>query len=183
MKTVMAITGMPGSGKSRLSEMLQKKGLRRVGMGDAVRNEMRSKGLEITNVSLREYALSIRRKFGDDYVIGLVNKDIKEAFRSEDMVILDGVRNVSEIAVLRREDYHTAIIALVAGRKLRYERIVRRGLASDFKTWKEFEWREAQELKFGVADVIASADYYIVNESTPKKLREDAYRILRRLSR
>jgi dephospho-CoA kinase len=181
MKTVIAITGMPGSGKSKLGEILQKNGIKRVGMGDAVRKEMRSKGMEITNVSLRKYALHIRKKFGNSYVLSLVNKDVKDILKTEDMVLLDGARNLSEINVLRRESYRTVIIALVADRMTRYIRIVNRGLSSDLKTFREFDWREAQELKFGVAEVIASADYYILNNSTVRRLKKDALKIIRDL--
>ncbi len=182
MKTVIAITGMPGSGKSKIGEILQKKGMKYVSMGDAVRKEMQNNGMEITNVSLRKYALYIRRKFGDSYVLGLVNKDIKEVLKTEDIIILDGARNISEINALKKEAYRTIVIALVADKMIRYERISNRGLPSDLKTLQEFEWREAQELKFGIADVIASADYFILNNSTVANLKKEVFRTIRELS-
>ncbi len=166
MKTVIALTGMPGSGKSTAGDILNKRGIRLVRMGDAVRLEMESKGLEINNFTLRNYALEIRQKHGPDYVLNLVKKEIEKAFKTEDTIVLDGVRNMVEITELKKESYATKIIGIVTDRKLRYERMIERNNSSDIRSAKDFEWREIQEFKFGVPEVLASADHYVLNNSS-----------------
>ncbi len=162
MKLVIAITGMPGSGKSTAVDVLKSEGLRFVRMGDAVRKEMTEKGIEINNVSLRKYVLKIR-KISRYYVLNLVKKEIDDAFRTSDLVILDGVRNVGEIERLKKDGYHPVSIAIMTDKQIRFERIKKRHNSSDVTEFSEFEWRETQELKYGIAEVIATSDYYILN--------------------
>ena len=50
-------------------------------------------------------------------------------------------------------------------KQIRFERIKKRHNSSDVTKFSEFEWREAQELKYGIAEVIATSDYYILNNS------------------
>ncbi|MEM3846047.1 MAG: AAA family ATPase, partial [Candidatus Parvarchaeota archaeon] len=44
---------MPGSGKSTAAEEFSKLGIPVIGMGDAVRREMRRKGVDINNRTMR----------------------------------------------------------------------------------------------------------------------------------
>lgn len=164
MKRIIAITGMPGSGKSTATDILKKEGFKFAGMGDAVRKEMLEKGIGINNVSLRRYALKIG-KISKYYVLNLVKKDIDNIFKEKDVVILDGVRRLAEIEKLKKDGYNTISIGIIADKQLRYERMLKRGNSSDMKNFEEFEWREEQELKFGIAEVISTADYYLINNS------------------
>ena len=45
-----------------------------------------------------------------------------------------------------------------------FERIRRRNRPGDPRTWEEFVARDMTELGFGIGNVIALADYMIVNE-------------------
>ncbi len=164
MKLVIAITGMPGSGKSTAVDVLRAEGLKSVRMGDAVRKEMTQNGIEINNVSLRKYVLKIR-KISRYYVLNLVKKEIDGAFRTDDLIILDGVRNIGEIERLKKDGYNTVSIAIMTDKQIRFERIKKRHNSSDVTKFSEFEWRETQELKYGISEVIATSDYYILNNS------------------
>ena len=64
---------------------------------------------------------------------------------------------------MKREGYKPIILGIIADKETRFSRIIKRKNESDFSSYKEFEWREKLELGYGVAEVIASADYYIDN--------------------
>lgn len=182
MKRIIALTGMPGSGKSTAADILRREGLQFVSMGDAVRKEMAGKGIPIDNVSLRNYALEIRKKFGDDYVLDLVKKDIAEKMKSTDVIILDGLRNILEAEELKKEGYEVLLLGIIADKMLRYERILKRNRESDPHSFRDFEWREQQELKFGVSQVIALSDIYIFNNSTMDYFKEGLTDIFKKLN-
>ncbi len=178
MKKVVILTGMPGSGKSTAAEEFLKLNIPIVGMGEAVRKEMRSKGLEINNKSLRLFSKRMTQKFGNKYVINLVKRELSTLFKDTDIIVLDGSRRMSEVEEVGKEGYKPIILCIVADKMLRFERIVQRKNESDFSSYAEFAWREKQELGYGIAEVIASADYYINNDKSKKQFLEDIKRFI-----
>ncbi len=178
-KRVIVLTGMPGSGKSLAAKILASKRVPSVGMGDAVRNEMNRLGLKITNRTLRNFAKDRRKKFGDKYVINLVKKEIAKEFENSDTIILDGSRNILEVNEIVEEGYTAVVLGIIADKMVRFGRIVRRKRAKeDFSSLSEFEWREKLELGYGVAEVIAVSDYYILNNSSEKEFKRNLSRML-----
>lgn len=167
MKKVIALTGMPGSGKSTASETLAGFGLPVVSMGNAVRSEMRKQGIEINDLNLREFAAKSREKYGPDYVIKLVSSELEKAFVSSDSVVLDGARNIAEIGFLKKASYNVYLIAIVADKGTRYDRMLKRHNKSDSDSVEGLAARDLKELGFGVSELIALSDYYIVNNSNP----------------
>ncbi len=163
MKKVLALTGMPGSGKSTASETLAGLGLPVVSMGNAVRSEMRKQGIEINDSNLRDFAAKSREKYGPDYVIKLVSSELENAFVSSDSVVLDGARNIAEIDFLKKANYNVYLAAIVADKSTRYDRMLKRHNKSDSDSVEGLVARDAKELGFGVSELIALSDYYIVN--------------------
>lgn len=94
------------------------------------------------------------------------------------MIVLDGSRNILEINEIKKEGYKAVILGVIADKMMRFDRIVKRKAQSDFSSLSEFEWREKLELGFGTAEVIASADYYILNNSSEKQFKSDIARFL-----
>lgn len=178
MKKVVILTGMPGSGKSTAALEFFNLKVPVVGMGDAVRREMKRRGLEINNRSIRLFSKKMTAEHGDKYVINLVKKELMDVFKDKSLVVLDGSRRMSEVEEVRKEGYKPIILCIVADKILRFDRIVRRRNESDFSSYSEFEWREKQELGYGIAEVIASADYYINNDGSKEQFLADIKKFL-----
>jgi dephospho-CoA kinase len=172
---------MPGSGKSTAVEILTAQGLKKVSMGDALRNDMRKHGMTVDAKSLDEYALYVRQTYGDDYVLKLVAMEIAELLKSEDTILLDGVRHVKELNGLKSNSYKTVILGVIADRMVRYNRIIARHRESDIKTIEEFEWREEQQIKFGVPTVLAIADHYVQNNRGIEEFSKTLVELLTRI--
>ena len=173
MKKVIILTGMPGSGKSTAAIEFKKLKVPVIGMGDAVRKEMRRRGLEINNRSIRLFSKRMTKEHGNKYVIDLVKKELKEVFKTADIAVLDGSRRMSEVDEVKKEGHKPIILGITADKQVRFKRIVKRKNESDFSSYSEFEWREKQELGYGIAEVIASADYYLDNMGSKKKFLND----------
>ena len=178
MKKVIILTGMPGSGKSTAALEFQKLNVPVIGMGDAVRKEMRRRGIEINNRSIRLFSKRMTKEHGNKYVIGLVKKELLEVFKTANIAVLDGSRRMSEVEEVEKEGYKPIILGIIADKQVRFKRIVKRKNESDFSSYSEFEWREKLELSYGIAEVIASADYYIDNMGSKQKFLNDIKKFL-----
>ena len=85
---------MPGSGKSIAAEAIEKMGFKKIEMGDIVRDKLKRKNIEVTNQSLREFALQIRKQYGKDIVAKWTTKYIGS--RRGNLLIV-GIRNSEEL--------------------------------------------------------------------------------------
>ncbi|MFP3278516.1 MAG: AAA family ATPase [Candidatus Micrarchaeota archaeon] len=167
---VVGITGMPGSGKSLAAQYLVRKGFEKVEMGDVVREEMRRKKIRITNRSIREFSLLLRKKFGNDVVAKLALRELR---KKKGNIVIVGLRGVGEIKYFRKRLKHFYVIALVAPKLLRYKRLRARGREDDPKNMKEFEFREAKEKRYGIDGAIRNADFVVSNTASVKQLKRD----------
>ena len=167
---VLGITGMPGSGKSLAAQYLVRKGFKKVEMGDVVRKEMRRKKIRITNRSIREFSLLLRKKFGNNVVAKLALRELR---KKKGNIVIVGLRGVGEIKYFRKRLKHFYVIALVAPKLLRYKRLRVRGREDDPKNMKEFEFREAKEKRYGIEGPIRNADFVVSNTTSIKQLKSD----------
>lgn len=177
---LIAITGMPGSGKKIIRQEIEKKGIPVFVMRHVVEDDLKDKGIEPTNTSLREYATEIREKFGYD----IVAKKSLEIVKKMDVhvVILDGVRGDAEIHFLKTQpDIEFVLISAIASKETRFERLKHRGLEWDMKTKEEFEYRDKKELSWGLHQAIEMADYKIENEGTVEDFKKKINGLLNKI--
>ncbi|MDE1868711.1 MAG: dephospho-CoA kinase [Candidatus Micrarchaeota archaeon] len=173
---IVAITGMPGSGKSTAAEILKKKGFKVVELSDFIKKEMRHRGIEITAKNIEHFAIAMRKKLGMDMTAKFAIKDIS---RMRGDIAISGVRDIDEVLYMRRKlKKIIPVIALVAPQRLRYERIKARARPSDVKSFKEFRWRDNENKKLGIGRVIHSADMLVSNSGTRRQLSDNMGRAL-----
>lgn len=82
-------------------------------------------------------------------------------------VVVDGVRSIEEVEALEEALGSIFLIYVVASRKTRYMRLLSRGRTDDPLTYSQFYMRDLREMRFGLAELLARADYIIVNEERP----------------
>ncbi len=81
----------------------------------------------------------------------------------EPLVFLEGMRSWPEIELIR-QDAEAIVVAFLAPRLVRRERIISRGRPDDSPDL--FEARDRREIDYGTAIPIALADEYILNTGT-----------------
>jgi len=177
-KIVVGITGMPGSGKDTVREIVNGLGLPLVVMGDEVRAEARRRSLEPTPENLGKVMLQIRKEEGPEVLAQRCIPKIKDS--ASPVVVVDGLRSMHEAREFRKEFPEFRIVAIHASPKTRFERLLKRKRSDDPEDWKTFVDRDQRELSVGIGEVIASADHMIVNEGTKEQLREELKRLLKR---
>ena len=110
-----------------------------------------------------------------------------ESLPDAPIVVIEGVRSPAEVGLFRRYFGRVALVAIHASPRTRYLRLLKRGRQDDPRTWDEFVQRDKRELSLGIGEVIALADYMLVNEGMSRdefleRCAEALRRILRDLS-
>ena len=159
---VMGISGLPGSGKSLVSEIASKKGAIIVSMGDIIREEAKKRG-ETT----KQAAQNLRAEHGEYIVSELTIKKIKELENDgiENAIIVEGIRSPCEVDMFKENFNNFIILSIFANPTLRFERLQKRMREDDSKDYAEFKKRDQMELDFGIGSVISLSDKIIINES------------------
>jgi dephospho-CoA kinase len=172
---VIAVTGMPGSGKSTVARVIARRlGYPLLVMGDVVREEVARRGLELTVHNIEEVARRLRELRGPGAIAELIVE--KARALNTQGVVVDGVRSLDEVKVLSSLG-RVYIVAVHSPPNLRFQRMISRGREGDVRSPEEFRFRDEANLRLGIGDVIALADYMIVNNSTLEKLIEEAERV------
>ncbi len=176
-KALVGLTGMPGSGKSVVANVARRMGCAVVVMGDEVREEARRRGLRPSPEGLGELMLKLREEEGPASIARRCIPKIEGAERR--VVIVDGIRSLSEVKEFKRRFPSFTLVAVHSSPDVRFKRLFNRRREDDPECWKAFEERDLRELKVGVGDVIALADYMIVNEGSLEELKAKARGILK----
>ena len=159
---VMGISGLPGSGKSLVSEIAIKRGAVIVSMGDIIREEAKKRG-----ESTKETAQKLREEFGQYIVSELTIKKVKKLQEEdpESKIIVEGIRSPHEVDMFKENFEDFIILSIFANPSLRFERLKLRMGEDDSTDYAEFKNRDQMELDFGIGDVISLSDKIIINES------------------
>ena len=159
---VMGISGLPGSGKSLVSEIAIKRGAVIVSMGDIIREEAKKRG-----ESTKETAQKLREEFGQYIVSELTIKKVKKLQEEdpESKIIVEGIRSPHEVDMFKENFEDFIILSIFANPSLRFERLKLRMREDDSTDYAEFKNRDQMELNFGIGDVISLSDKIIINES------------------
>ncbi len=165
---VLAICGLPGSGKSTAIDTIRNLGSVII-MGDIIRNEAKKRKLEPTSENLGKIAEELRLKYGSNIIaekcVDLINK------QHNNIIFIDGLRSMAEVKVFRKH-WKFPIIAIVLEEKRRFKRLFERARSDDPKSIDDLKDRDKREIEFGLEEVLNNADYTIKNDSTKEDLKE-----------
>ncbi|AAL63615.1 AAA family ATPase [Pyrobaculum aerophilum] len=156
MINVLAVAGLPGSGKTTVARIIERRGYLYYSLGDVVRAEAERRGLTPDKT-----AVTMRLERGRKAVIYELLKSVKPG----EKVVIDGIRSIEEVEALEEFLGTVFLIYVVASRKVRYQRLTGRGRSDDPLSFSQFLLRDLRELRFGLADLLSRADYIIVNET------------------
>ena len=177
---VIGVTGLPGSGKSVVSRVAKTLKIPLVRMGDVIRDEAEKRGS-----TPGEVAVKLREEHGEfvvaercvESIKNLYNQDLNEKSSEkslgnvDNVYMIEGIRSPYEVEIFRKNFKDFKVIAVHSTPKTRFKRLKKRMRDDDSVELSQFKKRDERELKFGIGNVIATADYMIVNEGPVKKLK------------
>jgi dCMP deaminase len=168
---IIGLTGKNGSGKTAVCDYLRSRGFEYHSLSDAIRDEIRSKGEEITREKLIEVGTELREKSGP----GILAERILAGLDNDHNYVIDSIRNPYEVEALRlRPDF--TLLVLEADVPIRFERSRMRGRENAAQTIEQFMAEEARELESdnpASQQLIATqqkADISISNNGTVEEL-------------
>jgi dephospho-CoA kinase len=175
---IVAITGMPGAGKSTAAQALVSRGWTRVVMGDVIRAETKRRGLEPDAANTGKVMKQLRNERGDSAVADLCLETIEKA--KTERVVVDGIRSMAEVETFRKKAA-VVLVAVHASPARRFELLKERGRKDDPFTLEMFAARDRRELEVGIGNAIALSDETISNQhTTPDRLAAEMAKVVER---
>jgi dephospho-CoA kinase len=176
---VIVFVGMPGAGKSACVEYLKSKGLPTTYFGGITLDEVKRRGLEVNETNERLVREDIRAKEGKGAYAVRIIKQVEELLeQGKDAVVVDGLYSWTEYKIFKDSfGDRASIIALVASRHKRHERLAKRSVRPLTETEANArDYAEIENLEKG--GPIANADYFLANENSVKELEADLAKLL-----
>lgn len=163
MGKVVAVCGMPGSGKGEFAAVLELQGVPVLSMGDMVRAEVKRQNLAETPGIFGEIAAQLRAEHGEDVLAVRLADAVDELLESNPIVLIEGMRGTAErIVFSQRWSEAFASVAVEASPDVRFTRIQNRGRSEDGDR-ASFENRDTREIGWGLDQIILEADHHIDN--------------------
>jgi len=168
---IIGLTGKNGAGKTAVCDYLRARGFQYASLSDAIRDEIRSRGEEVTRERLIETGTEMREKGG----AGILAERVLAGLESEHNYVIDSIRNPSEVGALRRRPDFT-LFAIEASVKTRFKRSLLRARENAASTFEQFMAEEERELESEnpaaqqLVATIALADSVMENNETIEAL-------------
>lgn len=181
---IIGVTGFFAAGKDSFADYLQQKGFKHFSLSDMIREELRSRGMEINIPNLTEVGNELRRAEGN----GVLGKRAAQKSLEEENVIITSIRHPDEVNAIREVVDSFKMIFVNAPIKVRYERSISRDRAGDFQSFDEFEAAEKKQMESNdpaAQQLVACknmADIELNNDSTLETFHKQIDQILMELN-
>lgn len=170
---IVAFVGLAGSGKSSAVDYLTEKGYPKVYFGGIVLDEVKRRGLELTQENEQPIREELRAKEGKDFVVRRIIKQIHELVEAgQHRIVADGLYTWTEYKALKHEfPGELTVIAIVAPRHLRQNRMANRPIRPLTPAQlDQRDWAEIENIEKG--GPIAIADHFVMNDKDLEYLHQ-----------
>jgi dephospho-CoA kinase len=168
-RTLLAIVGMAGSGKSIASDFFRSKNIPVLRFGDQTDLGLKEAGLQLSEANERSYREQIRKELGMAAMAIKIEPRIEEAYKTHAKVVLDGLYSWEEYVYLKTKYPYIKLLCIFTPADKRYERLATREIRP--LTQEEAEARDVAEIEnLHKGGPIAMADYILINDSDTKSL-------------
>jgi len=177
---VVSIVGMTGAGKSEVAKIFEENGFIRIRFGDVTDEELRKRGLQLSEENERHIRELLRQEYGMS-AYAILNLSKIDLARKASDVVIDGLYSWEEYTFLKTycgEDLY--LVAVWASPGTRYARLTTR--LNRALTLDEASSRDRAEVEnINKGGPIAMADFAVINESSLKNLKKEVKRIISKL--
>ena len=163
MGLVLAVCGMPASGKGEFATVLSNSGVPVCSMGDMIRSEVIAREIEESPRVFGEVAAELRAQHGDGVLASRLVEVVNELLIENNIVLIEGMRGSAERDIFQLawgDDFQ--VVAIVADTETRFARIQSRGRSQDGNR-TDFEIRNQREEGWGLDKLIVEAEHKFSN--------------------
>lgn len=182
-KNIIAILGLPGSGKTEVINYLKKKhNWPNVYFGEVTFEALKKEGLSLNNKNERIIRERIRRELGTDTYAKLSIPKVNKALKESNVVLVESLYSWEEYKMFKKKYGNSfQTIAIYSRPETRFKRLQKRKIRP-IKTIKEFQKREYSQIEnIDQGGPIAVADYSIINDKDLKTLHKKTNKIIKKI--
>jgi dephospho-CoA kinase len=179
---IVAFVGLTGSGKSSAVDYLTKEGHPKVYFGGVVLDEVKKRGLELTQANEQPIREELRQTEGKDFVAKRIITQIHDLITAgQHRIVADGLYSWTEYKALKHEfPGELTVVAVVTPKHLRKQRMAARPLRPlTSAEVDQRDWAEIENIEKG--GPIAIADYYLMNDKDLPHLHDQIDGVLRHI--
>jgi len=176
---VIAVVGLPASGKGEFSRLAGEMKIPVIVMGDVVRKAVQDAGLPLTDNNMGEMSCHLREGLGRDALAQLVIPEIQA--QTARVVLVDGIRSDAEVETLRRNFPDFVLTGLDVPFDIRLARLGGRGRADDTIGTEGLRMRDERELGWGMGKALEMADHTLRNEGSVSDFETEVRGLLKKL--
>lgn len=179
-RKIVAVLGLPGSGKSEaINYLLKKLNWPKVYFGEVTFDELKKRGLEVNEINERKVREELRAQFGQDYYAKKVIEKIEKILSGN--ILVESLYSWVEYLEFKKKfgDNFVAVV-VYASPKIRYARLANRPTRPLTST--EAQSRDYSQIeKLFQAGPIVMAEYTLINEGSLKDLYQQIEKIIKKL--
>lgn len=177
-KSIVAIVGLPGAGKTEAAQFFSDKGVPVITFGKIINDYIAKNKLNHTEEIHKKIREDLRKKYGLEAFAVLNEEKIRDALKKSMIIVIDGLRSWEEYLYLKKTfpQVQVYIVCLYADKKLRYQRISKRKTRS-----RHFgEERDINELiGANMGPTLSYADFLVKNNFSFEDLHDKLEHIFR----
>jgi dephospho-CoA kinase len=177
-KKIFGLTGPIASGKGTVKKYIEKKyGSKDCRFSTVMRDILIRIGEETTRENMQKMSTVLRQNFGQNILAKVIAKDVEKI--DADIIVIDGVRRISDIEFLNQLPNFT-LISIDADPKIRYERMVKRNenKGDDKKTYESFLKDHEADSDYEVPIVMKTAKKSLDNNGDLENLYKQIEQII-----
>lgn len=178
MKTIIALSGKMGSGKTAASDFLHSRyGAKQMRFSQILMDVLTRLHVSASRDNLQKLGHALRTSVGESVVVDAFRKDLEA--EDAEIIVVDGVRYPNEVELVRSFP-ESILLFLDAPQKVRYERCVKRGEKGEASiTFQEFAASENKATERHLDEIKKLADFVIENEGSIAQLEKRIEEILK----
>lgn len=175
---VIALVGMPGSGKSEVAHVFESNAYHKIRFGDITDEEVAKRGLDLSEENERAVREELRGRYGMA-AYALLNLPRIETALKKSNVVIDGLYSWEEYKFLKGKlGGGLKVVAVWSPPALRYKRLVSRPVRPlTFEAAAARDYAEIENVNKG--GPIAMADFTISNQGKLESLVGQAENIIK----
>lgn len=166
---IIGITGTLGAGKGTIVEYLTTHhGFTHFSVRGYLTQVIKARGEVVNRDTLTHTANALRAQHGPSFI---AEELFREAAASGNNCIIESIRTVGEVTALKAKG-HFKLLSVDADRRIRYDRILKRGSETDHVSFETFSENEEREMtstdpnKQNLSACMQLADFHLTNNGT-----------------
>jgi len=164
VRTLLGVCGFSGAGKSTFCrEMARRFDLPLFATGDIVRREVAARGYALNPETIARVSDQIRAET-DGRFLRILESDLRRAFESRPAVLIDCLREESDLLAVQDLADRIVLIAISAPDNIRAARALGRSRPGDPISHEELQALHVIEQRLGVADLLRAASHTVHND-------------------